>query len=70
MRRRNFLGVLGSAAAAWPVVARAQPTTKPVVGILIAEARDMQTPRFRSIHDGLNETGFAEGRNVAIEVKS
>jgi putative ABC transport system substrate-binding protein len=69
MRRRDVLAALGGAAA-WPLAAQAQQPAMPVMGVLVAEARDMQTPRFRSFHDGLNETGFAEGRNVAIEVRS
>jgi putative ABC transport system substrate-binding protein len=67
MNRRELI-VGGAAASAWPCVARAQ--SMPVIGVLLAEAHDVQTPRFRSFHIGLNETGFAEGRNVAIEMRS
>lgn len=68
MHRRHFIGLLGSAAATWPLAARGQ--AMPVIGVLVAEAHDVQTPRFRSFLGGLNETGFAEGRNLAIEIRS
>jgi putative ABC transport system substrate-binding protein len=70
VRRRELITLLGGAAVTWPLAARAQQPAMPVVGVLVAEARDMQTPRFRSFHVGLSETGFAEGRNVAVEVRS
>jgi putative ABC transport system substrate-binding protein len=68
MRRRDLIRLLAGAAAAWPLTARAQQAS--VIGVLVAEARDVQTPRFRSFHEGLNENGFAEGRNVAIEIRA
>ncbi len=62
--RRNFLtGLCG--AMAWPIAARAQQTAMPVVGIL--DTVDIAVPSFRK---GLYETGYLEGRNVAIEVRS
>src|SRR4051794_29192732 len=67
MNRRHFIGLLGGAAAVWPLATRAQ--TMPVIGALIPESRDKQTPRFRLFHEALNEAGFAEGRNVAIEYR-
>jgi putative ABC transport system substrate-binding protein len=69
MRRRDVLGLLGGAAAAWPAVARAQQPAMPVVGLLsTAEQAGFQnlTAGFR---EGLNEAGFVEGRNVAIEFR-
>jgi putative ABC transport system substrate-binding protein len=68
MRRRNFLGVLGGAAAAWPPYAFAQQQM-PVVGFLGVESHDRQTARFRGFHQGLSESGYAEGRNVTIEYR-
>jgi putative ABC transport system substrate-binding protein len=68
MDRRHFIGLLGGAAASFPLSARAQQAM-PVIGALIPESRDKQTPRFRSFHEGLNEVGFVEGRNVAIEYR-
>ena len=70
MRRREVLGVLGSAAAAWPLVARAQqPVTMPVIGYLGAETPAVFVSRVRAFRQGLGETGYIEGRNVAIEFR-
>ena len=70
MRRREVLGVLGSAAAAWPLVARAQqPVAIPVIGYLGAESPAVFASRVRAFRQGLGETGYVEGRNVAIEFR-
>jgi putative tryptophan/tyrosine transport system substrate-binding protein len=66
MRRREFIVNLGSAAA-WPVVARAQQPELPVVGVLNAIS---SAGRARAFRQGLNEGGYAEDRNVAIEFRS
>lgn len=66
MRRRKFLGVLGWALAAWPVVPRAQQPAKPVIGILDSVGASA-VAAFRS---GLGETGYIEGRNVAIALRT
>ena len=70
MRRREFLGVLSSGAAAWPFVARAQqPVAMPVIGYLGAESPAVFASRVRAFRQGLGETGYVEGRNVAIEFR-
>src|SRR5437899_9720564 len=68
MRRREFLGVLGSAAA-WPVVVQAQQTSKPVIGFLAAPAAMPFAQRTGAIHQGLREASFVEGQNVTIEYR-
>jgi putative ABC transport system substrate-binding protein len=70
MRRRDFIRVVGSAAATWPVAARAQQPSMPVVGVLSAEWPNAVTAdRLRAFRQGLNDTGYFEGRNVKIEYR-
>jgi putative ABC transport system substrate-binding protein len=69
MRRREFIAGLGSAAA-WPVVARAQlQQAVPVVGYLSGRSADLERPLVQAFRKGLNDGGYVEGRNVAIEYR-
>jgi len=68
--RREFMALLGGAAAAWPVIARAQQAAMPVVGILYGGSQQAGRFRFAAIQRGLNATGFVEGQNVAFEYRS
>jgi putative ABC transport system substrate-binding protein len=66
MKRRQFIAGLGSAAA-WPVAARAQPRLLPIVGWLHAFSQESQRTFMPAFYLGLAETGYAEGRNIAVE---
>ena len=69
MRRREFLGVLGGAVAAWPLAARAQQPALPVIGILSPGTPEADGGRMNALRLGLSEIGYVEGQNVAIEYR-
>jgi putative ABC transport system substrate-binding protein len=67
MQRREFITILG-AAAVWPVAAHAKPSI-PMIGLLGSESQSLWASRMPAFHQGLSETGYVEGKNVAIEYR-
>src|SRR5258708_37683617 len=71
MRRREFLGILGRAAAAnpWPLAARAQHPAMPVIGFLSTGSSASFAPTLAAFHRGLNDSGYVDGQNLKIEYR-
>jgi putative ABC transport system substrate-binding protein len=68
IRRRDFITLLGGAAA-WPLAARAQQRTLPTVGLLFSGTPETNGDEVTALRRGMSETGFVEGRNVAVEYR-
>ena len=66
--RRKFLATLGGAAAAWPLAARAQQPM-PMIGYIGTGPREAESLLLSAFREGLNEAGYVEGRNVAMEYR-
>jgi len=67
--RRKFTAAVAGAAFAWPIAARAQQAAMPVIGFMDARSRESDQSGLAAFHQGLGETGYVEGRNVAVEYR-
>src|SRR5262245_22392901 len=69
MRRREFIALLGSGVAGWPLAARAQQPAMPVIGVLGGTSQAEWMPFLAAFNRGLKEVGYIEGENVKIEYR-
>jgi putative ABC transport system substrate-binding protein len=69
MKRRDFITLLGGAAAAWPLAAPAQRLGPPVLGLLVSDPAASFASSLASVRQGLGDQGYVEGRNLAIEYR-
>jgi putative ABC transport system substrate-binding protein len=69
MRRRDFITLIGSAVAAWPLAARAQQAKMPVIGYFSGQSPDYETARLAALRQSLSEAAHVEGESIATEYR-
>jgi hypothetical protein len=70
LQRREFVTLVGGAAATWPMVALAQQGSMPIIGLLSSRSAAVDAPLINIVRRGLGESGFVEGRNVAFDYRT